>query len=98
MSKSKKFMVITTDSTKRGVFGGELVNYDKENNTVILKNAHMAVYWSEKTHGVLGLASIGPQPGSRISPPVPSITLSGVTSVSECTPIAEEQWKKQIWD
>jgi len=97
MSK-KKFVVVTTDSTRRGVFGGNLVDHDKTNNRVTLKNAQMAVYWSAETRGVLGLAAIGPQKGSKITPPVPSIELDGVTSVMACTDIAEEQWKKQIWN
>lgn len=93
--EKKRFVLVTTDENRRGVFGGYLIRH--ENDTVILEQAQMAVRWSEETHGVLGLASIGPQPGSRISPPVPRIYLDGVTSVSDMTEEAEKLWQSQPW-
>lgn len=92
----KRMVVVTTDKDKRGVFCGELVS---ENEDVVeLENAYMAVYWSQKTMGVLGLASIGPQKGSKITPPVPKIKLNGVTSVIDCTKEAVKKWKAQPWN
>jgi hypothetical protein len=91
-------VVVTTDQTRRGVFFGELESYDVDKQTCTLKNARMAIYWSTETKGVLGLASIGPQTGSRISPPVPQIELNGVTSVMDTTEIAVSQWEKGIWN
>ena len=92
----KRMVVVTTDKDKRGVFFGELVKH--ENETAILKDAQMAVYWSTKTGGVLGLASIGPQKGSRISPIVPKIELNGVTSVMDATKEAVKKWREQEWN
>jgi hypothetical protein len=89
------FVVVTTDSSRRGVFGGELISH--ENDVVVLENAMMCVYWSTETRGVLGLASIGPQKGSRITPPVPRITLNGVTAVMCATPEAVVKWRDQPW-
>ena len=90
-----RMVVVTTDKDRRGVFFGEFVRY--ENETVTLKNAQMAVYWSTKTGGILGLASIGPQKGSKISPIVPRIELNGVTSVIDATKEAAEKWRLQEW-
>ena len=91
----KRMVVVTTDKDRRGVFFGELIKH--ENDIVILKNAQMAVYWSSKVGGVLGLASIGPQKGSRISPIVPKIEINGVTSVMDATKDAVKKWREQEW-
>jgi hypothetical protein len=64
MTKNK-FVVVTTDEKKRGVFAGYLKTHDGD--TVTLKDAQMAVSWSAETRGVLGLAAIGPQPTSLCS-------------------------------
>ena len=95
--KEKRMVVVTTDKDKRGVFFGEFVSHDETKKIAVLKNAQMAIYWSSATKGILGLASIGPQKGSRISPVVPSIKLDGVTSVMDTTNEAVEKWKMQIW-
>jgi len=97
MRKGKRFVVVTTDKDRRGVFGGYLESHDKDNAYAVLTEAHMAIHWSPETRGVTGLASIGPQKGSRISPPIPRIELNGVTAVMDCTEQAEELWQKQIW-
>lgn len=89
------FVVVTTDNNRRGVFGGLLVQ--REGDTVMLECAQQCVYWSASTHGVLGLASVGPQKGSRIGPPVLSLSLNGVTSVSVATAEARKLWESQPW-
>lgn len=93
---SKRIVVVTTDKDRQGVFCGELVS--EENDVVELTNARMAVYWSKETRGVTGLASIGPQKGSRISPAVPKIKLNGVTSIMDCSAEAVKQWEAEPWD
>lgn len=90
-----KYVLVTTDSTRRGVFAGQLESQDGDN--VVLINAQNAIYWSAETHGVFGLASIGPQPGSRIGPPVSRLQLNGVTSISDLTQVAVEKWHQQPW-
>ncbi len=98
MAKKKRMVVITTDKDRRGVFFGELVVHDATMRTCTLKHARMAIYWSRATKGVVGLASIGPQPGSRISPPVPSIKLNGVTAVMDASKEAASEWEAGRWD
>lgn len=93
--KQKRMVVVTTDSTRRGVFFGEFVSHEAD--VVVLKNARMAVMWSAETRGVLGLASIGPQDGSRITSAVPRIVVNGVTSVMDCSSEAVKQWEKGLW-
>ena len=89
------FVVVTTDHTRRGVFAGDLISH--EGDVVVLENAQQCVYSSRETRGVVGLASWGPKNGSRIGPPAPRLTLDGVTSVMECSPEAQDAWKKQPW-
>lgn len=97
-TKSKKrFVVVTTDSTRRGVFAGLLVKWDRAKQVAILEQAQMCIYWSKATMGVLGLAADGPQPGSRVGKPVPQIELNGVTSVIDATTAARELWEKTPW-
>lgn len=92
----KKFVVVTTDKDRRGVFAGYLEKHTE--NEVVLSKAMMCIYWSKETKGVLGLASRGPQSGSRITDEVPSIKLNGVTSIIETTEEAKKTWQKKIWD
>ena len=92
----KRMVVVTTDKDKRGVFYGNLVSEKKD--VVELTDARMCIYWSTETHGVTGLAGIGPQKGSRISPIIPKIKLSGVTAIMDCSDKAVEQWKEDLWN
>ena len=93
---AKRIVLVTTNKDRRGVFCGELLS--EKGNVVELTNARMAVYWSTTVKGVLGLASIGPQKGSRITPKVPRIKLNGVTSMTDCTKEATKNWEKELWD
>ena len=90
-----RFVVITTDSSRRGVFGGNFISQDGD--TVTLKNAKMCVYWSIATKGVLGLAATGPKKGSKLTPKIPKLEVNGVTAVMDCTKEAIEQWGKEMW-
>ena len=92
-----RHVVITTDSTRRGVFAGELVEYDADRQYAILENAQMCIYWSAETHGVLGLAATGPAAGSRIGPPVPRIELNGISAVIDMSTEAVKKWAEQPW-
>jgi len=98
MAEKKRMVVVTTDNTRRGVFFGELVKHDEKIEIAVLKDAQMAVHWSSATKGVLGLASIGPQKGSRITPIIPKIKLNGVTSIMDVTKEAVEMWRKEPWN
>jgi hypothetical protein len=96
MKAKKRFVVVTTDKDRRGVFGGTLLS--EKGDIVELENAKMAVYWSSNVKGVLGLASTGPLSGCRITPSIPKIKLNGVTAVMDCTEEAVENWGKDIWN
>ena len=95
--KRERKVVVTTDKDRRGVFFGTLKTWKPHEQTCVLTNARMCVYWSQSTKGVLGLAANGPQAGSRITPSIPSIELNGVTSVMDATDIAVDQWEKGVW-
>lgn len=92
-----RHVVITTDSTRRGVFAGQLESWDPDKQTAVLINAQMCIYWSVATRGVLGLAATGPAEGSRIGPSVPRIEVNGVTAVIDMSPEAVNRWAEQSW-
>lgn len=92
--KGKKCVVTTSN---RGVFFGAVERYNMEAGTAILTNARMCVYWPAETHGVLGLASNGPPPGSRVTPSVSRIELNAVDSMTHCTDSAIAAWGKEPW-
>lgn len=90
-------VVVTTDKDRRGVFFGTLLEFDRDRRTVVLCDARNAIYWSHSTRGFMGLAAIGPQDGSRISPAVPRIELDGVCSVCLCSDVAVQRWEAGPW-
>jgi hypothetical protein len=96
MKAKKRFVVVTTDKDRRGVFGGTLLT--EKGDVVELLHAKMAVYWSTNVRGVLGLAKTGPLKGCRISPAIPRIKLTGVTAIMDCTEEAVKNWGENIWD
>jgi hypothetical protein len=91
----KRPVVVCTEH--RGVFFGLLNGSSDTDKTVSLTDAQMCVYWSAATKGVLGLASVGPQKGSRVTPVVPKLTLQAVTAVIDVTKEAEKMWRSQPW-
>lgn len=84
-------VIITTEY--RGVFFG--FAEDTSGETVVLKNARNAIYWSSATGGFMGLASDGPGAGSRIGKRVDQIELRKVTSVVEVTDAAAAAWERE---
>lgn len=90
-------VLITTDTTKRGVFAGLIKPEDSDKQTMEVEELRMAVYWSSDMHGVLGLASMGPSKSCKISPAVKRATLQGVTAVVELSDEALKNWKKEPW-
>lgn len=96
--KSDKIAVlITTDSTKRGVFSGLISAADVDKETLTIEEMRMAVYWSTDMKGVLGLASMGPSKTCKISKAVKKATISGVTAVVELSNEAFEKWRSEPW-
>lgn len=92
---AERYVVVTTDLSRRGVFGGILES--NKGGTAVLRDARICVYWSKETRGVVGLAAIGPQKGSRISPPAPRMELDGVTAIMDCTDEARKLWEAAPW-
>jgi hypothetical protein len=88
-------MKVVVTTIHRGVFFGELLSEDGD--VVGLKDARNCAYWPVETRGFLGLAFSGPPKGSKVGQAAPSLTLRGVTSISECTPEAVEKWESAPW-
>lgn len=97
MQKGKVPVLITTDSTKRGVFMGFINPEDSDKETLEAEELRMAVYWSTDVKGVLGLASTGPSKNCRISAAAPKAVLKGVTAVVEISEEALKAWRKEPW-
>lgn len=99
-SKKSDERAVVVCTAKRGVFFGYSDESDEAliaRGTGSLKRARMCVYWSQETRGVLGLAGIGPQKGSRVGPQVPKLTFESITAVIECSPKAVEAWESGQW-
>lgn len=88
-------MKVIVTTIHRGVFFGELLSEDGD--TVKLSGARNCIYWPVETKGFLGLAFAGPPKGSRVGHAAPTLTLRGVTSISECTSEAAEKWESGPW-
>lgn len=84
-------VIVTTEY--RGVFFGYAD--DTSGDTITLKRARNCIYWSAKTGGFMGLASIGPQDGSRVGQAVDAIELRKVTSVIEMSVPAVAAWERE---
>lgn len=95
--KNKIPVLITTDTTKRGVFMGFIDPKDSGLENITAEEIRMAVYWHSDVRGVLGLASKGPSSNCKISPAVPKGLIKGVTAVMEITDEALKAWRKEPW-
>ena len=94
---NKIAVLITTDSSKRGVFMGFIDPKDVNNENITAEEVRMAVYWSSDVKGVLGLASTGPSKTCKITAAVPKALIKGVTCVMELTDVAVKNWRKDYW-
>lgn len=95
--KDKIAALITTDSSKRGVFMGYIDQKDADKETIEAYEVRMAVQWSSDVKGVVGLAATGPTKNCRISAAAKKATLKGVTAVLELTDEAIKAWQKEPW-
>jgi len=67
--------------------------------SLTLTDARMVVYWSEETKGLLGLSSIGPQQGSRISPKTKNIKIkTKVECIIPCSDQAVKLFESGLWN
>jgi hypothetical protein len=92
--QSTGYVVVATASRPWLVVCGREV--DRTEELITLEGARCAVYYSRDTRSLLGLATIGPQAGSRITPPCERITVRYET-VIDCTPAALTQWESEPW-
>jgi hypothetical protein len=96
-SKERAVVICTA---KRGVFFGytsETGDALIERSKGTIRRARMCTYWSKETHGVLGLAGIGPQKGSRIGPRVPALAIESISAVIDCSDDAAKAWEVETW-
>lgn len=91
----KRPVVVTTEH--RGVFFGFTNQQLGDDHLVTLTDAQMCVYWSSDIQGVLGLASSGPSKSCKVTPRVPKIALTAVTSVMDATDEAVKAWQARPW-
>ena len=90
-------VLITTDKDKRGVFFAYVNPDDVYEDNIRAHLIQMCLYWGADVKGVLGLAATGPTSSCRVSKPVPSGIIKGVTLVCEASEEAVSAWKKQPW-
>lgn len=95
--ENKVAVLITTDSTKRGVFMGFIDPKDADKETLVADEVRMCIFWDKDVKGVVGLAATGPTKNCRISKAAKRATIKGVTAVLELTDEAIKAWKKEPW-
>ena len=93
MAKTKERAVLVTTAHK-GVFFGYA--NETSGNTIKLRAARLAVYWTNDMRGFMGLASLGPSKGCRIGPPA-DIELRDITAVVEVCDKAASAWESGPW-
>lgn len=81
-------VVVCTD--KRGVVFGYCE--DTGARPIKLTSARMCLYWSADVGGVFGLGEKGPSKDCKISAPLSTITIEGVTAIFSVDPAAEKAW------
>lgn len=97
MNKDKVAVLITTDSSKKGVFMGLINPKDADKEIIEAEEVRMAVYWSQDVRGVIGLAATGPTKDCRITKAANKAVLKGVTAVVELSNEALKAWRKEPW-
>ena len=88
-----KKVLVTTQH--RGVFFGTLKS--REGTTVVLADGRNCLYWPSSCHGFIGLATGGPESGSRVGPAASELELFDVTSITPCTDAAIAKWEAAPW-
>ena len=89
--------VLVTDAL-RGIVWGELIKQDPKTRTCVLKNArHCFCYTCHpEAKGILGLATKGPQTGSKVGPLVDRHELF-YEKITDCTAEANQAWLDATW-
>ena len=90
-------VLLTTDSTKRGVFSCIVNEQDRANENIEAEDIRMVVSWSADVKGIIGLASTGPSKHCKISPAVKKGLIKGVVGFFELTDDAYKNFEKEPW-
>lgn len=93
MTKNEERLVVVLTEFKE-IFCGW--SSDVTGDRIKLRSARQACYYSEDTHGLLGLAVTGPGKGSRIGPAA-NIEVRRVVNVIECSSEAAKAWESASW-
>jgi len=96
MAKVKKAVVVL--DTHRGIYFGYLITTLEGGNAVRLEGARHCYYYklAEANEGTYGLATAGPQKGSKIGPRV-TMTVRDVAKVIDCSAASVERWEVSTW-
>jgi hypothetical protein len=96
-TRTKPRYVLATDA-HRGIVWGELVEQDRATKTCVLKNARHCFYYKciPDHEGILGLATAGPGPGSKIGPTVERHEFF-YEKLTDCTAEAVGRWRDAKW-
>jgi len=95
-SETKRWVILCTDENKKGVFYGNLIEFNREKDYAILEDARMIVYWCEKVRGVLGLAKVGAINGCKASSSIPRIELNGISAIIDTTEEAQKTFEQEV--
>lgn len=82
----------------RGVFFGYATKTDGD--VVRITRARNVFSWTtapSAERGILGLASVGPQPGSKIGARAPGLELRNITAIAECSAEAVTRFEASTW-
>ena len=89
MAKATKERPVIVTTEHRGVFYGWAG--DTTGTVIQLRGARMAIRWNT-TRGLMELAEVGPNSGSKISARA-DMEVRKITAVFEVTPAAVEKWE-----
>jgi hypothetical protein len=90
-------VLLTTDTTKRGVFSCIVNEADKDKENIEAEDIRMVVYWSADVKGIIGLAAEGPSKNCKVSPAVKKGLIKGVVGFFELTDEAYKKFEKEPW-
>ena len=93
-AKATERAVLVTTS-HRGVFFGYTTDAD-DAPVIHLRDGRNVVHWPQANKGFMGLANMGPQPGSRIGPAA-DIAVRDVTSMALVTDAAVKLFEAAPW-
>ena len=97
-NKQTKRAVVVLTSNERGVIVAFGYSDDPLDATIQhLRQARIALYWSDDMHGLPGLAAMGPSKTCRISPAVEEMVVHRVHVAMACTAAAAVAWEAMPW-